>query len=522
MKKNFNKKIFKLASVGLIGAITLSMNILAFADTQLVDVDLWNATSDKASMGNVATDNNSYALYNSDNNTIQVAFNPVNISGYISGVTELLYDKDGSGNFEKANILETGKVDSGTRNDGNNYEVEYIQILEINIPNNLSKSGVEYIDIQIKVPHTPMDVVMADGYLDARLKIDWNNVKDTELEKIVSDSTLSGGEIVSVSMQDKSSGIKIISDSSKILSEASLYVEKITSGDDFEKAKITLETDDFTLFDIRLGANGEEVFMSGASEVRVPYAGANMQVYRISADGNKTLLRGTADVGEYSFLTNQTGLVAIVGGVEQSITLVEGATDNGALRDFSATSTPTPISVEFQNPFTDINSHWAKDNILYAVQNGLFTGTTDTTFSPDSNMTGAMVITVLHRIAGEPEVSTSDTNWYGKQVEWGKQNNIIGGYNEFDPNKDVTREEFTTMLYNFEKLNNTRTTTSENLSSNFADFNSVSDWAKDGILWSVSNEIITGITKDGQTNIAPSDSASRAVIATMLGRYIDL
>lgn len=521
MKKNFNKKILK--SVCLVGAITLSMNILAFADTQLVDIDLWNASSDKASMGNVATDNNDRALYNSETNILQIAFNPVNISGYISGVTELLYDTTGAGTFQKANILETGKIDSGTRNDGNNYEVEYIKVLEIEIPNNLSKSGIEYIDIQIKVPHTPMDSVIADGYLDARLKIDWNNVVDTELENIVADTTISGGEIVSISMQDKTSGIKLISDSSIVLSEALLYVEKVTSGDDFQKAKATLETEDFTLFDIRLGVNGEEVFMSGVSELRVPYTGTDMQVYRISADGSKTLLRGTTDIGEYSFFTNQTGFIAIVGGAQQNITLVDGATDNGALKDATTTSantninTPTPISLELQNTFTDISSHWAKDNILYAVQKGLFTGVTDTTFSPDSNMTGAMVITVLHRIAGSPEVSTTDNSWYAKQVEWGLQNNIIGGYNDFDPNRDVTREEFATMLYKFEKLSNNSMQDGD--LSNFSDINNISSWAKDGLSWANSVGIITGKTS---STIVPKDSATRAEIATMLGRYIDL
>ena len=49
--------------------------------------------------------------------------------------------------------------------------------------------------------------------------------------------------------------------------------------------------------------------------------------------------------------------------------------------------------------FTDINGHWAKADIEYAVSQGLFSGTSATTFSPDTAMTRGMFVTVLGRLA---------------------------------------------------------------------------------------------------------------------------
>lgn len=513
------KCIRKILGITTAILVAINMSMLVFAgENKTVEIDLWNATSDKASMGNVATDNNEEALYNPETNTLQIAFNPVNISGYISGVTTLLYDSTGNGDFLEAVILERGIVESGTRNDGQNYTVEYIQVLEIEVPSNLKKVGVEYIDLQIKVPHTPMDSVILDGYLDARLRIDWDTIKNTELSQIIADSTMSGGEIANISLQDKSTGIRIIGDSSKVTSDALLYVEKITTGSEFEKAKSALDTDKFDLYDVRLGVNNTEISMMGAAEVRIPYTG-NVEVYRISDDGKKTLLRGSVSNSEYSFLTNQVGLIAVAGGTKQNITLVDGATDNGSLNSATNANNNNESSTILanSNPFSDINTHWAKDNILYAVEQGLFSGVTATTFAPDNDMTGAMVISVLHRIAGSPDTATDDTSWYAKAVAWGYANNIIGDYNDFDPNRSVTREEFATMLFYFEKMSNSNMENGD--LSKFTDNNEISSWAKDGLSWANSVGIVSGTTL---TTISPQDNASRAVIATMLCRYIDL
>lgn len=92
MKQTWLKK---LTSSLLAGALALGMAVVPAAaaeSNKLVEVDLWHATRNQASMGNVATDNNSKALYNPEENTLQIATNPVSVSGYQSAITKAQYD----------------------------------------------------------------------------------------------------------------------------------------------------------------------------------------------------------------------------------------------------------------------------------------------------------------------------------------------------------------------------------------------------------------------------------------------
>ena len=108
--------------------------------------------------------------------------------------------------------------------------------------------------------------------------------------------------------------------------------------------------------------------------------------------------------------------------------------------------------------FTDIAGHWAKDFICFATEQGLFQGVTDTTFVPDGAMSRAMAVTVLYRLAGEPEVTGetafTDVNeeaYYYKALLWASQNEIAKGITEtkFAPNGSVTREQAVTFLYRY-------------------------------------------------------------------------
>lgn len=58
----------------------------------------------------------------------------------------------------------------------------------------------------------------------------------------------------------------------------------------------------------------------------------------------------------------------------------------------------TFVAPEYE--FTDTVNHWAEKDIAYVVERGLFTGATDTTFSPNTTMTRGMFVTALGRLAG--------------------------------------------------------------------------------------------------------------------------
>ena len=112
--------------------------------------------------------------------------------------------------------------------------------------------------------------------------------------------------------------------------------------------------------------------------------------------------------------------------------------------------------------FTDIANHWAKDDIAFVTQRGLFGGTAADKFSPNMPMTRGMFVTVLGRLANA-DVSGLDIGkfadvktgaYYAPYVEWANKNNIVGGTaaDKFSPNTPITREQMAAIIANYSKF----------------------------------------------------------------------
>ena len=166
------------------------------------------------------------------------------------------------------------------------------------------------------------------------------------------------------------------------------------------------------------------------------------------------------------------------------------------------------VLVERSLDFTDTNNHWAEDAIDFATAHELFAGTSDTTFSPDSSMTRAMLMTVLARFDGQD--TTGGAVWYEKAMAWAKENGISDGSN---PDGNITREQFATMLWRY-----AGSPAGDGTLSSFGDSASVNGYAVDAMRWAVSTGIISGMS-DG--TLAPQSSATRAQVATMLMRFVE-
>ena len=145
--------------------------------------------------------------------------------------------------------------------------------------------------------------------------------------------------------------------------------------------------------------------------------------------------------------------------------------------------------VEWTNPYSDVNTNdWFYDAVSYTTQKGLFKGTTDTTFAPDTTMTRAMMVQVLHRLEGLPSsnsfnyVDVPDNEWYTDAVNWATENKIVQGVgdNKFNPNESVTREQTAVMIYNYMNFKGIKLNTEGEEIYN--DYNQVSEWAKDEVL----------------------------------------
>lgn len=187
------------------------------------------------------------------------------------------------------------------------------------------------------------------------------------------------------------------------------------------------------------------------------------------------------------------------------------------------------ITVEFTDgtlPFTDVReTDWFYDDVVFAYENGLFSGTTATTFSPYASMTRAMLVTVLYRLEGEPAVTGrsgfSDVtigSYYEAAVTWAADNGIVNGTSAttFSPSENVTREQMAAILCRYAQYKQYGTSASASLSA-FSDAAAVSTYAKAPLSWAVAEKLVNGT--DGK--LLPRASATRAQVAAILHRFVE-
>lgn len=174
--------------------------------------------------------------------------------------------------------------------------------------------------------------------------------------------------------------------------------------------------------------------------------------------------------------------------------------------------------------FRDVQADtWYADAVQYVVSEGLMNGTDAATFSPDAPMSRAMLVTVLYRLRGEPAVSqdsgfadVASDAYYADAVSWAVGEGIVTGTSQttFSPDESVTREQMAVLLYRCAG----EPSTAGDLSA-YADAESISDYAAEAMSWCVENGILNG-TDGGR--LAPADSATRAETAAVLQRFAAL
>ncbi len=182
--------------------------------------------------------------------------------------------------------------------------------------------------------------------------------------------------------------------------------------------------------------------------------------------------------------------------------------------------------VERSQNFTDVASgNWASDAVEFVAARELFQGTGNQQFTPEGNMTRGMLVTVLYRLAYEPEAAQVDFGdidqqaYYSDAVAWAASNGVVTGYSDhaFGPDDDITREQLATILYRYAK-NHTATTGQTAALSTFADASQISPYAAEAMSWAVSSGLINGV---GNNQLAPEGEATRAQVATMLMRFCE-
>ena len=170
--------------------------------------------------------------------------------------------------------------------------------------------------------------------------------------------------------------------------------------------------------------------------------------------------------------------------------------------------------------FVDVaTGSYYEDAVDWAVGNGITQGTDDTHFSPDGICTRAQAVTFLWRAAGSPKPETRTMpftdvpagSYYYDAVLWAVENDITKGTSDttFSPNMTCTRAQIVAFLWRSEK------SPAAGTANPFADVKSAAYYA-DAVLWAVKENITKGTTN---TTFSPDADCTRAQIVTFLYRF---
>ena len=185
-----------------------------------------------------------------------------------------------------------------------------------------------------------------------------------------------------------------------------------------------------------------------------------------------------------------------------------------------------PVGRVIAHPFRDIpDGAWYEPYVQFVYDNGLMNGTSGTEFGPALPMNRAMVVTVLYRMAGSPQVSgaapftdVQPGAFYEKPVAWAYENGIVMGVSatEFAPGADVLRCQLVTFFYRYAKAMGHDTSARADLSA-YLDRGQVMDFAADAFSWAVAEGIISGMSP---TELCPNGTANRAQCAAIIMRVV--
>ena len=181
---------------------------------------------------------------------------------------------------------------------------------------------------------------------------------------------------------------------------------------------------------------------------------------------------------------------------------------------------------EWENPYADVSANqWFYAAVQYVSENNLMNGVAENAFGPDIHTTRGMLVTILHRMEGEPQAGehsftdVAEDEYYADAVAWAAENDIVNGYSDtvFAPEKAMSREEMAVVLYRYAQYKGWDVSAQGDL-SRYADSESVSAWSAEAMTWAVGAKVMDGM--DGR--LAPQGDALRSQTATVLMRVSTL
>lgn len=299
--------------------------------------------------------------------------------------------------------------------------------------------------------------------------------------------------------------------------------------DAYDRAKASL--------DAALAGSGQTGSYSDTLQQRVWTDG---QTISLPTGSSFVLLAGSAAVTHGGAVVDVTAGTETASGagltvnhrylVGESTTAVVSIRSGEALLGVQGSYTQSP-GKDKHTPFYDVRQvDWYYEPVSYVYERGLFSGMSAHQFSPGLTMNRAMLMSVLHRLAGSPEVKDAPTftdvpdgRWYAQAVRWGAAQGITAGAGsgKFNPSGNITREQAVVMMYNYATKYMGKELGAGADLSRFPDQDRVSGWARTAMSWAVENKIISGVNNGGALTLEPRRSATRAEMATMLRSFCE-
>ena len=179
--------------------------------------------------------------------------------------------------------------------------------------------------------------------------------------------------------------------------------------------------------------------------------------------------------------------------------------------------------------FADVDtSEWYHLDVDYVVDNGLMNGVAEAEFAPNSTLTRAMLVTVLYRAAGSPEIADASQfadvaigGYYEKAVVWAEQNGIVKGYSDtaFGPDDNILREQIAAIMHRYSQYKGYDVSVGENTNIlSYTDVAEISEYAVPAMQYAVGSGLLKGKT---ESTLNPKDNTTRAEIAAILHRFFE-
>jgi len=212
-----------------------------------------------------------------------------------------------------------------------------------------------------------------------------------------------------------------------------------------------------------------------------------------------------------------------------TLTVTRTLPDEDEDDDSTITGDPTiDDNTTVGNPFRDVDEDdWFYDDVLYVYYQGLMIGTSNTLFSPNMYLTRGMIVNILYRMAGSPDVSdldnpfddVSEDDWFYNAVIWAVANGIIKGFPDdtFRPDEDISRQDIAVVLDRYADFAGLELSESRDYEE-FNDDADISDYARKAIERFFKAEIIHG--KPGN-KFDPKGFLTRAEAAAMFTRLLE-